>query len=311
MHHCRRAWHISTLLATLAITASLPAHATEGASGLYLLGSQSLDAGLSPAPGWYFSVAAARYDGFVGGAIQGGVRVVQLEKRSDALTGVLVYAPRQKVLGGQLALSVGTPYAYLKLSGEVSAATTVQRSVSGSGRGDTSLGARIGWQQSASFTHALALTVWAPTGDYQKGFTPSIGHHRWAGDLAWSFTYAPGNHHTEMSAAIGYGVNGPNAQTRYHSGNELHLELAVGQRISPNFELGLAGYTYQQVSADSGPGAFLGTLKGRVSGVGPALSYRCKIGSHGVALGARYYREFDAKRHFQGNLALVSATMRF
>lgn len=278
---------------------------------MYLLGSQSLDAGLSPAPGWYATVVAAQYRGSVGGAIQGGVRVAQLDKRSDSLTGVLLYAPRTRVLGGQLALSIGTPYAYLRLGGRVEGVRVVQRSVSGSDRGDTSLGLRLGWRSSPTFTHALALTLWAPTGEYRKGFTPSIGHNRWAGDITWAFTYVPGGHGTELSAAIGYGVNAPNTATRYVSGNEAHLELGIGQRLSPHWEVGLAGYAYRQVSADSGAGAFLGTLKGRVNGAGPALNYAGRLGDLGLIITARYYHEFAARRHFQGNLALASVTLRF
>lgn len=303
--------HAVALAALLALPCVRTAEATEGASGMYLLGSQSLNAGLSPAPGWYFSVAAVQYSGSVAGSVQGGVSVAELRKRSDSLTGVLLFAPKAKILGAQAIFSVGVPYAYLRLSGEVSGAMTRQRSVSGTGRGDTSLGLRLGWQASPSFTHAVGLTLWAPTGDYQRGFQPSIGHHRWAGDLIWAFTYAPGNHRTELSAAIGYGLNGPNTVTHYRSGNEAHLELGIGQRITPHFEVGLASYFYRQVSADSGSGAFLGTLKGHVNGVGPALNYSHRLGDYGFALSARYYHEFDAKRHFEGNLAFASATLRF
>ncbi len=278
---------------------------------MYLLGAQSLDAGISPPPGWYFGIAAAQYTGSVGGAIQGGVRVAELDKRADSLTGVLLFAPKTRVLGGQLVLSVATPYAYLRLEGQITSPVVRQRAVSGTGKGDTALGARLGWHVGSSFWHAIALSAWAPTGDYQKGFTPSIGHDRWAGDVSWSMTYAPGNHRTEMSAVIGYDINSPNDATHYRSGNEVHVELGIGRRFTPQLEVGLAGYAYRQVTADSGSGAFLGSLKGRVYGVGPALNYNTKLGGHGIVLLARYYTEFDAKRHFEGNLALVSATLRF
>lgn len=309
----RHAARCAVLLAVMALLLTPKAQATEGAGGMYLLGSQSLDAGLSPPPGWYVTVVGVQYTGSVGGTTQGGIEVKELDKRSDSLTAVLLYAPKRKLLGGQLAFSLGEPYAYVRLGGEVTGprGNTFRRSVSGTGRGDTSLGARLGWRYGPSFSHALALTVWAPTGNYQKGFTPSTGHNRWAGDLTWALTWAPGNHHTELSAALGYGVNSPNTTTRYLSGNELHLELGVGQRLTPHFEAGLAGYVYRQVTADSGTGAFFGTLKGRVSGAGPALNYSGKLGGYGFILAARYYHEFDAKRHFRGDLALASATLHF
>jgi hypothetical protein len=310
-HRAVPGWGLGAV-AALVLLACSASRATEGAGGLYLLGGQSLDAGLTPAPGWYVTVAALQYDGSVGGAIQGGVKVLELHKRVDSTAVNLLYAPKRRFLGGQLAVSVSAPYAYLRLSGDVNLGTrTVSRAVSGNGFGDMTIGARLGWNLSPSFTHAVALTVWAPTGEYQKGFTPSIGHNRWAGDAIWSFTWAPGGHHTEFSAAIGYGINGPNTVTHYRSGDEAHLELGVGQRLSPHWEVGLAGYVYRQVSADSGSGALLGTLKGRVDGAGPALNYATRLGSHAFIFTARYYKEFDAKRHFQGDLALASATLRF
>ncbi|WP_114239946.1 transporter [Dyella sp. C9] len=306
-HHACKLTSLTALLALAAVAA--PASATEGASGMYLLGGQTLDAGLSPPPGWYLAMAASQYNGSVGGTIQGGLRVAELRKKSDGLTTFLIFAPKPRILGGQLVLSVGMPYAYLRLTGEIDGPNGVRKAaVSGSGKGDTVMVARLGWQ-SATFSHAVSLTAWAPTGDYQKGFTPSIGHNRWAGDVMWAFTYAPGNHRTEFSGAIGYDFNGPNTLTHYRSGNEAHLELGLGRRLTPHLELGLGAYAYRQVTADSGAGATLGALKGRVYGAGPAVNYSLQVGGHGLVFLGRYFKEFDAERHFQGNLALISATL--
>ncbi|PXV59061.1 Uncharacterized conserved protein [Dyella jiangningensis] len=310
---CHRRYSAGIAAILLMLAGMSPAiHATEGGGGLYLLGSQSLDAGLTPAPGWYVTLVMLHYAGDAGGASLGGVKLMSLNKRTDSAGINLLYAPRQRVLGGQLAVSITAPYAHLKLSGEISAPRgVISRSVSGSGSADTAMSARLGWAVGPSFTHAVAITVWAPTGTYNKGFTPSLGHNRWAGDALWAFTYAPFGHHTEFSAAIGYGVNAPNDVTHYRSGNEAHLELAIGQHLSPHWEVGLAGYAYRQVSGDNGPGALLGTLKGRVYGAGPAVNYGTRLGTHVVAFTARYYREFGAEHHFEGDLVLASATIRF
>jgi hypothetical protein len=309
-HRRYKAWIAAFVLTLGGVSPAI--HATEGGGGLYLLGSQSLDAGLTPAPGWYATLVMAQYSGSAGGASIGGVKLMSLEKRTDSAGINLLYAPRQRVLGGQLAVSVTAPYAYLKLSGEISTPSRlVSGSVSGSGIADTAMSARLGWALGPSFTHAVAITLWAPTGTYNKGFSSSLGHNRWAGDALWAFTYAPFGYHTEFSAAVGFGVNGPNDITHYRSGNEAHLELAVGQHLSPHWEVGLAGYAYRQVSGDSGTGALLGTMKGRVYGVGPAVNYGTRVGQHVVAFTARYYKEFGAEHHFEGDLVLASATIRF
>jgi len=289
---------------------STSAYATEGAGGLYLLGSQALGAGLAPAPGWYVSSAVAQYSGAVGSTSVGGVTLVSLKKRVDSMGVNLLYAPATPILGAQAAISVTAPYAYLRLTGEITGTRQASGSVSNTNLGDMAVNGRLGWKVNDSFSHAISLTVWCPTGDYSKGFNASIGHNRWAGDVLWAMTYLSPTSRLELSAAVGYGINGPNDITHYRSGNEAHMELAVGKRLSPHWVVGLAGYAYRQVTADTGRGANLGSLEGRVLGAGPAVNYGTRMGSHALAVGLRYYREFDAHDHFHGDVVIASATFR-
>lgn len=284
--------------------------ATEGAGGLYLLGSQALGAGLAPAPGWYLSSAVAQYSGAVGSASVGGVTLVSLKKRVDSIGVNLLYAPATPIFGAQAAISITAPYAYLRLSGEITGTRQASGSVSNTGLGDAAINGRLGWKVSDSFSHAISLTVWSPTGDYSKGFNASIGHSRWACDVLWAMTYLSPRSHLELSAALGYGVNGPNDITHYRSGNEAHIELAVGKRLSAHWVVGVAGYAYRQVTADTGSGANLGNLEGRVLGAGPAANYGTRFGTHALAVGLRYYKEFDANDHFHGDVVIASATLR-
>lgn len=300
----------AAVIVTILCGAASTARATEGAGGLYLLGSQALGAGLAPAPGWYVSSAMAQYSGRVGTASVGGVTLLYMKKRVDSMGVNLLYAPETKILGAQAAFSVTVPYAYLRLSGEVAGRIQGVHSVSNTDVGDTAFTGRLGWKVSDSFSNALSLTAWAPTGGYSQGFNASIGHNRWAYDLLWSMTYLSPRSHLELSAALGYGINGVNQITHYRSGNEAHLELAAGKRLSPHWVVGLAGYAYHQVTSDSGVGDKLGGLKGRVLGAGPAVNYGTRIGSHGIAVGVRYYREFDAQNHFHGDLVILSTTIR-
>jgi len=181
------------MFAGLAISAlaciSTSTRATEGAGGLYLLGSQALGAGLAPAPGWYVSTTFAHYSGAVGSASVGGVTLLSLNKRVDSVGVNLLYAPATPIFGAQAAISVTAPYAYLRLSGEIMARRQISGSVSNTDLGDTAINGRLGWKINSAFSHAVSLTVWAPTGDYSKGFNASIGHDRWACDVLWAMTY--------------------------------------------------------------------------------------------------------------------------
>ena len=58
--------------------------------------------------------------------------------------------------------------------------------------------------------------------------------------------------------------NGKNNDTDYRTGTEFHLEASVFYQFTPVFPAGLNGYHYQQITDDSGQGAELGSLKGRV-----------------------------------------------
>ncbi|QNK00104.1 SphA family protein [Dyella telluris] len=298
------------LLACMAAFAMSSVHATEGAGGMYLLGSQALGAGNAPPPGWYLSTAMAQYSGKVGSASVGGVTLLYLKKRVDSMGVNLLYAPQTRIFGAQAAFSVTVPYAYLRLTGETTGRIEGVHSVSNTDVGDTAFSGRLGWKLSDSFSHAVAVIAWAPTGEYTKGFNASIGHNRWAFDLLWSMTYVSPTSHLELSGAIGYGVNGVNPVTHYRSGNEAHVELAVGKRLSPHWVVGLAGYGYRQVSPDDGSGDRLGGLQGRVFGAGPAVNYGTRLGTHAITVGVRYYREFGAVYHFHGDVAMLSATLR-
>lgn len=308
MHRCPR--KRAAAIVALCLGLSSHAFATEGAGGLYLLGSQALGAGLAPAPGWYVSTAMAQYSGRVGEASIGGTTLLYLKKRVDSMGVNLLYAPKKTFLGAQAAVSVTVPYAYLSLSGATTGKIEGAHSVSNTSIGDAAITGRLGWKVTDAFSNAVSMTLWSPTGDYAKGFNASIGHNRWACDLLWAMTYVAPHSHLELSAALGYGINGVNPLTHYRSGDEVHLELAVGKRLSPHWVVGLAGYGYRQVSPDTGAGDRLGSLQGRVYGAGPAVNFGTRLGEHAVAVGARYYREFGAKNHFHGDVVILSTTIR-
>jgi hypothetical protein len=62
----------------------------------------------------------------------------------------------------------------------------------------------------------------------------------------------------EVSAAPGFTFNWENPDTDYRTGTEFHVEFAVLEHFSQKFAVGVAGFHYQQITADSGAGARLG-----------------------------------------------------
>jgi hypothetical protein len=82
-----------------------------------------------------------------------------------------------------------------------------------------------------------------------------------------------------------------------------HVAMSVAEMIifreygflSKQFFIGLVGYAYEQVSADSGSGDLVDAFESRVFSVGPQLGYIFPIAGKQGFLGLKSYFEFDAK----------------
>jgi hypothetical protein len=91
-----------------------------------------------------------------------------------------------------------------------------------------------------------------------------------------------------------------NPTTNYQSGVNFHLDWGASQFLSKQFFIGLVGYAYDQVSADSGSGDRLGAFESRVFSVGPQLGYVFPIAGKQGFLGVKSYFEFGAKNRPEG-----------
>ncbi len=70
--------------------------------------------------------------------------------------------------------------------------------------------------------------------------------------------------------------------------------------------MGLAGYIYNQMTADTGKGATLGAFHGQTIALGPCLSFNSKIGSHAIGLNASIYNELKVHNRFDGQAFYLS-----
>ena len=94
--------------------------------------------------------------------------------------------------------------------------------------------------------------------------------------------------------------NFKNPDTQYQSGIDFHLDWGASQFLSKQFFVGLVGYAYQQVTADSGQHPILGPFKSRVLGIGPQAGYIFPIGKMQGYLNLKGYGEFDAANRPSG-----------
>jgi len=300
-------------VATLVVGGSRPATAEEYTFSSYGLGSAAFSAGVTPPPGTYVSFVAGYYAGDIRGTINfGGVVFnagLQVEFFQAAMNGL--YVAKQTVLGGRLGLAVTVPVGHVDLEAGFGVGPLVAtRQTSGWGLGDITTRVQLGWER-GNFSHLVYVQGVAPTGRYDVGFVPNIGLNRPGIDTGWAFTLADKQTKWQLNGALGFTFNFENDDTNYRSGNNVHFEWAVGREIAQGLVVGVVGYSYRQLTGDTGPGALLGPFEGDVDAIGAGLSYTTLVGKTPLIINLRHYEEFNAERRMDGHMTILSGTVRF
>jgi len=213
-----------------------------------------------------------------------------------------------KILGGNYGVAVAVAGGYINVGIGIDP-LGFSRSISRTGFGDMILiPALVGWH-AGNWHWNYALSVFDPTGQYDPNAPLNLSKHFWAIDNAGSVSYLTPTG-LDLSGSLGYTVNFENPTTHYKSGDVVHLDLAVGQNLSKDFKVGVVAYAEVQVTGDSGSGATLGSFESDVYGAGPALSYTAKVGNTDISMQLRWYHEFDAKNHLEGNAVYLTAALK-
>ncbi len=283
------------------------ATAAEDRKSIYLFGVRAGMAGFSAPPGFYASSFTYFYSG------DESSKGLRLDANAVLDVISLLWVAEEKPMGGRFGFGLYAPVGYQRVTADVSASGMrigPWTSVTNEARafGDPLALAFIGWQVGA-FHVKLSGMVNIPVGDYSRTRIANIGLNRWAGDITASVTWLDPTSRFEISLSPGVTFNGVNPATNYKTGTEFHVEGAAMYHFTPSFSFGVAGYHYQQISADSGRGAVFGPLKGRVSAVGPNLSYNFKAGKTPVYASFRWLREFNAQNRLQGNASFLTLTV--
>jgi hypothetical protein len=339
MHAMMRRIAVVPLLVGALFSAERVGAAEQGKS-IYLLGVAASMAGMTPPPGTYVSSFTYLYSGDATGAAAlsrtipiTGTRLpdfVTLQAKADVsvkanvaldVFSALWVAP-ESFLGGRFGVGALLPVGYQEVDANVNARTALtfpDGTVLAANRsrgfsdhtfavGDPLATAFIGWD-SGDWHWKVTGLLNVPIGEYSKTNLVNMGFNRWAADLTGSVTWLDPKSGFEVSLAAGSTFNGENPDTNYKTGTEFHLEGAVMKHFSKDFALGVAGYHYQQVTGDSGTGAVLGDFKGRVSAVGPNLTYNFLVGKTPVLTSVRWLHEFNAKNRLEGDAGFVTVTI--
>lgn len=314
--------------------------AAEGGLGVYALGYISPQAGLMPDAGTYASVNYYGYRGSSSTSVSAtrqlpvagthlklpaqlnGSLNTQLDSSSSLFSLTQVF--KKEVFGGQLGFAVLLPYVSANLdlaangvfsltgpSGHVhNLSLSGKNSAGNSAIGDTTVSGLLGWHDGRLHSMAM-LNVYAPTGSYDKHRLVNTGKNHWAVEPMLGLTYLNKTTGIEVSGASGLTFNQKNSATDYKTGNELHFDLSVIQHFSERFYLGVAGYAYQQLTADSGSGA-TSAYKGRVYAAGPIMGGIIPLGDkQKLFINARYYQESKVENRLKGDTFFLTGTVKF
>jgi hypothetical protein len=310
------------LCAGLLVTSASVALADESGTSFWLPGTYGSLAAVPGTPGW--AVASVYYHTSVSaGADVAAAREVQIGRFNPSATANLnaslhatadlaiivpSYTFATPVLGGQLAVQMGTitGTTSANINGTLSASLPPFSLLRTDSISDTTVGfgdlyplASLKWNMGVN-NFMTYITGDIPIGNYSSTSISNLGLGHGAIDAGGGYTYFnPATGH-EFSAVAGFTYNFLNPTTNVQSGVDFHLDWGASQFLSKQFFVGLVGYAYDQVSADSGSGNKVGAFESRVFSVGPQLGYIFPIAGKQGFLGLKSYFEFDAKNRPEG-----------
>lgn len=310
----RRTLGSISIISALVMPAAV--QAAEGGTGFYLLGSKGPAAAVTPPPGVYFQNDLYFFTGDVGAGRElptGGRLAVGVQGDAVIDLPTFMWVLPEDVAGGHLGLTATLPFGWKKTSADLTLAGPLGGTASASisddvfTMGDPVLGGFLGWQD-GNFHYQLGTMVNVPIGDYQKGEISNIAFHHWGADIFAAGTWLDPATGIDLSGVIGMTFNAENPTTDYRTGNEFHFEWAAVKHFDQQFDAGLIGYYYDQVSGDSGDGANR-PFKGRAASIGATIGWNFKVGETPVSARLKYFHEFAVRNRAEGDAVFLTISM--
>jgi hypothetical protein len=310
------------LVAAAVVAVPKSSLADEGGVSFWLTGQFGSLAAVPQQPGWsiastfyYTSVSGSRYVAaareITVNKIKRTVKVsldLDLKARADLVFLSPTYVFESPVLGGQLAVGMAGAFGHnsTSLNGILTRSVdslTITRpgniSDARDGFGDLYPQISLRWNSGVNNFMTYLLGD-APVGTYDSSRLSNFGIGHGAIDGGGGYTYFNPETGHEFSAVTGLTGNFTNNATDYQNGIDWHLDWGASQFLSEQLHVGVLGYLYKQLGADSGAALILGENKSQVAGAGPQIGYLFPIGNLQGYLGLKAYWEFAADRRPQG-----------
>jgi hypothetical protein len=215
------------------------------------------------------------------------------------------------VLGGQANILVAIPYGRVESSVDATIngnlglggpGFTIGRSLTEavSGIGDLVPMASLRWNFGVS-NFMTYLTGNLSTGRYDQTRIANTGIGHNAIDAGGAYTYFDQKTGREFSATLGFTYNFENVHTNYQNGIDMHLDWGASQFLTKQWQVGVVGYWYNQLSCDSGSGDRVGCFESRVVGIGPQIGYVIPLSKEWQGyINVKGYKEFAGENRPDG-----------
>ena len=302
------------LLISISFFSSQSVLADEGGVPFWMSGQYASMAAVPMATGWSLVAMPYVYSGNAdkSKSFQHGTSInAGLSARESLVLMQLGYVAEEKILGGQPYLGVGWGPGTNTTTASVSVvnpSTQLNRSNTSNGSTDIYPLASLTWNQGNN-NFKTYVTGDIPVGTYSPTSLAAIGIGHAAMDAGGGYTYLNNTTGLEFSGVLGATYNWMNTQTNYKNGIDSHLDWSVSQFVSQNWQVGIAGYGYYQLTADSGSGDRVGAFKSRIAAVGPQIGYLFNLGKNQAYINLRTYKEFWAQNRVQGYATIATISI--
>lgn len=299
------------------------AQADEGGISVWIPGFYGSLAATPQTPGFSFmtmyyhtSVRAGADVAFARQVSRGNLTVpftgnvdINLKAKGDLGIAIPTYTFTDKIFGAQATVAMLIPFgrSQADVSGTLTGAIgPIGFTVSGAredsvtGLADLTPLFQLRWNEGVH-NYLAYVTGNIPTGRYDPKRLANLGFGHQAIDFGGGYTYFNPQTGYEFSSVVGLTYNFENFHTDYQNGIDLHWDWGASRFITQQWQVGLVGYVYQQLTCDGGSGNRVGCFRSRVVGIGPQIGHNFKLGDHHQGyLNLKAYGEFAADHRPEG-----------
>jgi hypothetical protein len=299
-----------------------PSPADESGASFWSPGTFANLAAVPAEPGWSFS-ATYFHATLMGGNNQATADTLPLFRRTTTLTvqldadirtnvdlAILTpgYTFAMPVLGGRLGFNLYVPVGSARTQidqlvtgalGPIGFAKQSSISDSLTSFGDPAPQLSLKWNQGVN-NFMVYSRGGIPVGDYNPDRIVNLGDGHASWDNGFGYTYFNTTTGIEFTAVSGLTYNFKNPYTDYQNGIDWHIDLEASRFLTKQFYVGAVGYSFNQLTGDTGSGATLGPYISRISAVGPEVGVLFPVGAMQGSLNLRGYWEFAAQNRSSG-----------